>query len=145
MYEVLKILSSIRGGVNDVIDVTLLQVWLPSLIFFKDFSLNITKEQARLFDWLNVSLTYTILILMAIITNRLGAYIAMGMKIGPNYATSYFKDPQLMNRLYPKRLELTKLFEHFLMNNFYTSNIFSNSTADSFSLKLQKISILDVL
>ena len=39
MDEVLEILSSIRGGAKDVIDVPLVQVWLSSLIFFNHFSL----------------------------------------------------------------------------------------------------------
>ena len=48
MNEVLEILSSIRGGANDVIDVTFVQVWLSSLIFLKHFSLDVTNEQARI-------------------------------------------------------------------------------------------------
>ena len=48
MDEVLEILSSIRGGAKDVIDVPLVQVWLSSLIFFKHFSLDVTNEQTRI-------------------------------------------------------------------------------------------------
>ena len=47
MYEVLEILSSIRGGAKDVIDVTFVQLWLSSLIFFKHFILDVTNKQAR--------------------------------------------------------------------------------------------------
>ena len=48
MYEVLEILSSIIGGAKDVIDVPFVQVWLPSLLFFKHFSLDVTNKQARI-------------------------------------------------------------------------------------------------
>ena len=48
MYEVLEILSSIRGGAKDVIDVTFVQLWLSSLIFFKHFILDVTNKQARI-------------------------------------------------------------------------------------------------
>ena len=48
MYEVLEILSSIRGGAKDVIDVPFVQGWLSSLIFFKHFSLDVTNKQARI-------------------------------------------------------------------------------------------------
>ena len=46
MYEVLEILSSIRGGAKDVIDVPFVQGWLSSLILLKHFSLDVTNKQA---------------------------------------------------------------------------------------------------
>ena len=48
MYEVLEILSSIRGGAKDVIDVPFVQGWLSSLIFFNFFSLDVTDKQTRI-------------------------------------------------------------------------------------------------
>ena len=48
MYEVLEILSSIRGGAKDVIDVLFVQGWLSSLILFKHFSLDVTNKEARI-------------------------------------------------------------------------------------------------
>ena len=48
MYEVLEILSSIREGAKDIIDVPFVQGWLSSLIFFKHFFLDVTNKQARI-------------------------------------------------------------------------------------------------
>ena len=46
MYEVVDILSNVRGGAKDLINVLFLQVWLSSLLFFKHFSLDVTNKEA---------------------------------------------------------------------------------------------------